>query len=399
MLERAGDDRGDAGVADPDVDATPLGPRGLGDGSLNSSSVTSPRHTSAGPASSAADLLEGGLGAGDQRHRGAGLREGVGEHPAEASAGTGEHHPLAPDFAPRGKERGSRSVRSWPFPVLYRPVQYLVMFSDDDLLEMHRRMLVIRGFETRVSALYRRQRDPRLRPPVDRARRPRRWARAGRCAPADVITSTHRGHGHCLAKGLDPLGMFAELMAKDAGTNRGRGGSMHIADPDLGIFGANGIVAAGLPIAVGAATAAQLRDDAVGRGRVLRRRRRGPGGVPRGGEPRRGVAAARRLLLREQRVRRVLLRGRPARRHPRAPGRRLRRSTTSRSTATTSSRPRRRWASGRRGARRARPRRRRGHHLPVARSLRGRPAALPDARRAEGVGGARPAGGPRGPPS
>ena len=79
--------------------------------------------------------------------------------------------------------------------------------------------------------------------------------------PADVITSTHRGHGHCLAKGLDPLGMFAELMARDQGTNRGRGGSMHIADPTLGIFGANGIVAAGLPIAVGAATAAQLRAD------------------------------------------------------------------------------------------------------------------------------------------
>ena len=76
-----------------------------------------------------------------------------------------------------------------------------------------------------------------------------------------MITSTHRGHGHCLAKGLDPLGMFAELMAKDAGTNRGRGGSMHIADPTIGIFGANGIVAAGLPIAAGAATAAQLRGD------------------------------------------------------------------------------------------------------------------------------------------
>jgi 2-oxoisovalerate dehydrogenase E1 component len=86
----------------------------------------------------------------------------------------------------------------------------------------------------------------------------------GACWPLrteDIITSTHRGHGHCLAKGLDPLGMFAELMARDRGTNRGRGGSMHIADPDLGVFGANGIVAAGLPIAVGAATAAQLRAD------------------------------------------------------------------------------------------------------------------------------------------
>ncbi len=76
---------------------------------------------------------------------------------------------------------------------------------------------------------------------------------------ADVITSTHRGHGHCLAKGLAPFPMFAELMARDAGTNRGRGGSMHIADPNAGIFGANGIVAAGLPIAVGAAAAARLR--------------------------------------------------------------------------------------------------------------------------------------------
>ncbi len=76
-----------------------------------------------------------------------------------------------------------------------------------------------------------------------------------------MITSTHRGHGHCLAKGLAPLGMFAELMARDSGTNRGRGGSMHIADPTIGIFGANGIVGAGLPIAVGAAAAAQLRDD------------------------------------------------------------------------------------------------------------------------------------------
>jgi 2-oxoisovalerate dehydrogenase E1 component len=89
-------------------------------------------------------------------------------------------------------------------------------------------------------------------------------AAVGACwplGPTDVITSTHRGHGHCLAKGVEPRAMFAELMGRDRGTNRGRGGSMHIADPTLGIFGANGIVAAGLPIAAGAATAAQLRDD------------------------------------------------------------------------------------------------------------------------------------------
>ena len=69
----------------------------------------------------------------------------------------------------------------------------------------------------------------------------------------DVITSTHRGHGHILAKGGDPMRMFAELMGREAGYNQGRGGSMHIADVKLGIFGANGIVGAGAPMACGAA--------------------------------------------------------------------------------------------------------------------------------------------------
>ncbi len=134
------------------------------------------------------------------------------------------------------------------------------MFADADLVEMHRRMLVIRGFEERVATLYR---DGEV-PGFVHLSIGQEASAVGACWPlgvADVITSTHRGHGHCLAKGLDPLGMFAELMAKDAGTNRGRGGSMHIADPSIGIFGANGIVGAGLPIAVGAATAAQLRRD------------------------------------------------------------------------------------------------------------------------------------------
>jgi 2-oxoisovalerate dehydrogenase E1 component len=133
-------------------------------------------------------------------------------------------------------------------------------FSDADLLEMHRRMLVIRGFEQRVAALYR---DGEV-PGFVHLSTGQEATAVGACWPlrdADVVTSTHRGHGHCLAKGLAPLGMFAELMGKELGTNRGRGGSMHIADPEIGIFGANGIVAAGLPIAVGAATAAQLRAD------------------------------------------------------------------------------------------------------------------------------------------
>jgi 2-oxoisovalerate dehydrogenase E1 component len=134
------------------------------------------------------------------------------------------------------------------------------MATTPDLVEMHRRMLLIRGFEQRVAALYR---DGEV-PGFVHLSIGQEAAAVGACwplRPADVITSTHRGHGHCLAKGLDPLGMFAELMGRDQGTNRGRGGSMHIADPKLGIFGANGIVAAGLPIAAGAATAAQLRGD------------------------------------------------------------------------------------------------------------------------------------------
>ena len=76
-------------------------------------------------------------------------------------------------------------------------------------------------------------------------------------ADDDLITSTHRGHGHVLAKGSDPARMLAELAGRDTGLNRGRGGSMHAADVSVGILGANAIVGAAAPIAVGAAWAAQ----------------------------------------------------------------------------------------------------------------------------------------------
>ena len=80
---------------------------------------------------------------------------------------------------------------------------------------------------------------------------------------SDYITSTHRGHGHCIAKGADPKLMFAEFFGKEEGYCRGRGGSMHIADVASGNLGANGIVGGGIPIAVGAALAIrkQKRDD------------------------------------------------------------------------------------------------------------------------------------------
>ena len=80
----------------------------------------------------------------------------------------------------------------------------------------------------------------------------------------DRVTSTHRGHGHCIAKGADVRRMMAELFGRVDGYCRGRGGSMHIADFSVGMLGANGIVGGGLPIACGAALAAQLegRGDA-----------------------------------------------------------------------------------------------------------------------------------------
>jgi pyruvate dehydrogenase E1 component alpha subunit len=83
---------------------------------------------------------------------------------------------------------------------------------------------------------------------------------AGMCAALrqdDFITSTHRGHGHVLAKGADPARMLAELAGKTTGLNKGRGGSMHAADFSIGILGANAIVGAAAPIAAGAAWAAQ----------------------------------------------------------------------------------------------------------------------------------------------
>jgi pyruvate dehydrogenase E1 component alpha subunit len=106
---------------------------------------------------------------------------------------------------------------------------------------------------------------------------------AGVCANlerTDLLTSTHRGHGHTIAKGADPTAMMCELFGRASGCNRGKGGSMHIADFAVGMLGANGVVAAGIPIAVGAAQAIKLRggeeivacffgDGAVNRGPFL----------------------------------------------------------------------------------------------------------------------------------
>jgi TPP-dependent pyruvate/acetoin dehydrogenase alpha subunit len=131
------------------------------------------------------------------------------------------------------------------------------------LLADLRMMCRIRAFEERVARCFR----DGLIPGFVHVSIGQEAIAAGVCAnlrDSDFITTTHRGHGHCLAKGADPGAMMAELFGRATGTCAGKGGSMHIADPRVGILGANGIVAAGIPLAVGAGLASRLRGrDAV----------------------------------------------------------------------------------------------------------------------------------------
>lgn len=123
---------------------------------------------------------------------------------------------------------------------------------------MYDRMMKIRLFEDRVKVLF----AAGELPGFVHLYLGQEAVAAGSCAPLnndDYITSTHRGHGHILAKGGEMKYMMAELYGKATGYNKGKGGSMHIAWPKLGILGANGILAAGIPIAAGAALSAKYR--------------------------------------------------------------------------------------------------------------------------------------------
>jgi TPP-dependent pyruvate/acetoin dehydrogenase alpha subunit len=126
--------------------------------------------------------------------------------------------------------------------------------------ELYRQMLLIRRFDEKALEL-------RGADEIDGVVHPyigQEAVAVGVCAnlgPHDRITSTHRGHGHCIAKGADPRRMMAELFGRVDGYCKGKGGSMHIADFEIGMLGANGIVGAGLPIAAGAALASMLAGD------------------------------------------------------------------------------------------------------------------------------------------
>lgn len=132
--------------------------------------------------------------------------------------------------------------------------------TEFDELEALKRMCLIRQFETRAVQLFT---AGEIKGSVHSSVGQEAVA-VGICSaltPGDYIASTHRGHGHALAKGASPERMLAELMGREAGYCRGKGGSMHVTDISIGMLGANGIVGAGIPIALGAAYGSQVGGD------------------------------------------------------------------------------------------------------------------------------------------
>jgi pyruvate dehydrogenase E1 component alpha subunit len=130
--------------------------------------------------------------------------------------------------------------------------------SREQMINLYRKMVTIRLFEEKIIDLYARGFIPGLA----HLYIGEEAVAAGVCANLrkdDYITSTHRGHGHVIAKGAELKYMMAELFGKKTGYCKGKGGSMHIADIDIGVLGANGIAGGGIPIAVGAALSSKMR--------------------------------------------------------------------------------------------------------------------------------------------
>jgi pyruvate dehydrogenase E1 component alpha subunit len=132
------------------------------------------------------------------------------------------------------------------------------MIEKTKLLQMYQRMLQIRYFEEKVFELY----GQNLVPGTIHLYAGEEAVAVGVCAnlrPDDYITSTHRGHGHCIAKGAELGKVMAEILGKKTGYCKGKGGSMHIADFSKGMLGATAVVGAGIPIAAGAGLSVKLR--------------------------------------------------------------------------------------------------------------------------------------------
>jgi len=137
--------------------------------------------------------------------------------------------------------------------------QLALTLTKEKLVEIYRKMLEIRFFEEKVFELY----AQNLVPGTIHLYAGEEAVAVGVCSNLrknDYITSTHRGHGHCIAKGAELKRVMAEILGKKTGYCEGKGGSMHIADFSIGMLGATAVVGAGIPIAVGAGLSIKLRD-------------------------------------------------------------------------------------------------------------------------------------------
>ena len=134
----------------------------------------------------------------------------------------------------------------------------------EEKIDLYKTMLTVRAFEEEAGKLF----SENLIPGFIHLSIGEEASSVGTCSALrndDYVASTHRGHGHLIAKGAEPKKMFAELFGKITGYCKGKGGSMHIADFSLGILGANGVVGGGFPIMVGAGLSIKLRKtDQVG---------------------------------------------------------------------------------------------------------------------------------------
>lgn len=131
--------------------------------------------------------------------------------------------------------------------------------SHDELINLYKKMLLIREFEQRIT-----KDAGRIKSPLVHTYIGEEAIAVGACAAInddDYITSTHRGHGHFIAKEGDINSLMAEIYGKEGGICKGRGGSMHVADFSKNMLGANGIVGAGPPLALGVALASKMRNE------------------------------------------------------------------------------------------------------------------------------------------